>query len=465
MAGRTAFVATYPPRRCGIATFTRDLAGATGDYEIAALHAPGDADLYPSEVRHRIRRDTLADYLEVARNLNRSGVGAASVQHEYGIWGGDDGEYVLDFVGALAKPAVTTLHTVPQNPSVRQRAILVGLIHASAASVVMSQSAARLLTRVYGIAPNRLDVVPHGVPTLPLVEPDSVKPRLGLAPGPVILSFGLLGPGKGYETVIEAMPSVIAADPAARYVVLGATHPELLRREGEAYRTKLMRLAGALGVSANVLFVDRYVTRTELGQWLEAADIFVTPYPNRDQIVSGTLAYAMSAGKAIVSTPYPHAVEMLEQGRGRLVAASSSKDFAEVLSELLRDPDTRNQLGRRAYDFSRAMIWPEVGARYARIFARVGATDARPVNGSNGSNRPNGPRRAMAADEPGEGPMKPATRISCLFVDIGGVLLTDGWTHDGRKRAAANFNLDLAEMEERHHLTFDTYEEGEAHAR
>jgi glycosyltransferase involved in cell wall biosynthesis len=382
MAGRTVFVATYPPRRCGIATFTRDLAESTGDYEIAVLHAPGDPDVYPSEVRHRIRRDVMGDYLEVARKLNRSSVGVVSVQHEYGIWGGDDGEFVLDFVRALSKPVVATLHTVPQNPSARQRAILVGILDASAASVVMSRSASRLLTRVYGIAPNRLDVVPHGVPDLPLVDPDSIKPGLGLAPGPVILSFGLLGPGKGYEAVIEAMPSVIDADPAARYVVLGATHPELLRREGEAYRTRLMRLAEALGVSANVLFVDRYVTRTELGTWLEAADIFVTPYPNRDQIVSGTLAYAMSAGKAVVSTPYPYAVEMLEAGRGRLVAAGSSKDFAEVLSELLRDPDARIQLGRQAYEFSRTMIWPEVGARYARIFSRVGAAEARPVESS-----------------------------------------------------------------------------------
>jgi glycosyltransferase involved in cell wall biosynthesis len=379
MAGRTVYVATYPPRRCGIATFTRNLADSGGDHEIAALHAPGDPDVYPSEVRHRIRRDSLADYLEVARKLNRSSVGVVSVQHEYGIWGGDDGEFVLDFVGALTKPVVATLHTVPQSPSARQRAILVGLVGASAASVVMSQSATRLLTRVYGIAPNRLDVVPHGVPSLPLVAPDTIKPGLGLAPGPVILSFGLLGPGKGYETVIEAMPSVIEVDHAARYVVLGATHPELLLREGEAYRTKLMRLADALGVSANVLFVDRYVTRTELGTWLKAADIFVTPYPNRDQIVSGTLAYAMSAGKAVVSTPYPYAVEMLEAGRGRLVASGSSKDFAEVLIELVRDADQRNQLGRRAYDFSRTMIWPEVGARYARIFSRVGATQDRPV--------------------------------------------------------------------------------------
>jgi len=379
MAGRTVYVATYPPRRCGIATFTRDLAGATGEYEIAALHAPGDTDLYPSEVRHRIRRDVPADYLKVAHELNRSSLGVVSVQHEYGIWGGDDGELVLDFVAALTKPVVTTLHTVPQNPSARQRAILIGLIGASAASVVMSQSAARLLTRAYGIAPNRLDVVPHGVPSLPLVEPDTIKPALGLAPGPVILSFGLLGPGKGYETVIEAMPSVIEADPAARYVVLGATHPELLRREGEAYRGKLIRLAAALGVSRSVRFVDRYVTRTELGSWLMAADIFVTPYPNREQIVSGTLAYAMSAGKAIVSTPYPYAVEMLEAGRGRLVTAGSSKDFSEVLSELLRDPDSRRQLGRQAYEFSRTMIWPEVGARYARIFSRVGAAQDRPV--------------------------------------------------------------------------------------
>jgi len=381
MAGRTVYVATYPPRRCGIATFTRDLAYSAGDHEIAALHAPGAPDVYSSEVRHRIRRDVLADYLKVARDLNRSSAGAVSVQHEYGIWGGDDGEFVLDFVRALTKPVVATLHTVPQNPSMRQRAILVGLIGASAASVVMSQSAARLLTRVYGIAPNRLDVVPHGVPSLPLVAPDTIKPRLGLASGPVILSFGLLGPGKGYETVIEAMPSVIDADPAARYVILGATHPELLRRDGEAYRTRLMRLADALGVSENVLFVDRYVSRTELGTWLEAADIFVTPYPNRGQIVSGTLAYAMSAGTAVVSTPYPYAVEMLDAGRGRLVAEGSSKDFAEVLSELLRDPATRSQLGRRAYDFSRAMIWPEVGARYARIFSRVGGVETRPVEG------------------------------------------------------------------------------------
>src|ERR1035437_1683489 len=373
------FVATYPPRRCGIATFTRDLAGATGNHEIAALHPPDGPAIYPVEVRYRIRRDVRADYLRIAQSINRSSAGSVSVQHEYGIWGGVDGEDVLDFIAALAKPVVATLHTVPHNPSPGQRRVLMGLIHAAAATVVMSRSAANLLGRLYGVGPHVLDIVPHGVPDLPLVDPATVKPRLGMEPGPMILSFGLLGPGKGYESVIEAMPSVIDADPTAYYVILGATHPELLRREGESYRTKLKDLAEALGVAHRVLFVDRFVTRSELATWLTAADIFVPPYPNPDQIVSGTLAYAMSAGKACVSTRYAYAVEMLETGRGRLVASTSPAALAESLTELLRDRDLRSQLGRRAYEFSRTMIWPEVGARYQRIFERVGTHTARSV--------------------------------------------------------------------------------------
>jgi glycosyltransferase involved in cell wall biosynthesis len=377
MSPANVFVGTYPPRRCGIATFTRDLAGATGDHAIVALHPPDGPDLYPLEVRHRIRRDVRADYFRVARSLNESDARVVSIQHEYGIWGGDDGGSVLDFVSALSKPVVSTLHTVPHSPSPSQRRILLGLIDCSAATVVMSRSAAGLLRRVYGVDPNMLDVIPHGVPQLPLVPPDSVKPRLGMAAAPMILSFGLIGPGKGYESVIGAMPAVVEADPAAYYVILGATHPELLRREGEAYRTKLTRLAETLGVADHVLFVDRFVTRSELATWLTAADIFVTPYPNLDQIVSGTLAYAMSAGKACVSTPYAYAVEMLEAGRGMVVASGSPEALAMPLTQLVRDRSLRNQLGRRAYEFSRTMIWPEVGATYRRIFDRVGTFQAR----------------------------------------------------------------------------------------
>lgn len=377
MSPGSVFVSTYPPRRCGIATFTLDLARAVGSHEIAVLHPTDGPTVYPVEVKHKIRRDVRGDYHRVARALNESDARVVSVQHEYGIWGGNDGEFVLDFVAALNKPVVATLHTVPQAPSPGQRRVLISLIDASAASVVMSGSAAALLARVYGVNPAGLDVVPHGVPQLPLVEPDTVKPRLGMKVAPMILSFGLLGPGKGYESVIEAMPSVIEADPTAYYVILGATHPELLRREGEAYRNKLKDLALALGVSERVLFIDRFVSRAELGTWLTAADVFVTPYPNPDQVVSGTLAYAMSAGKAIVSTRYSYAMEMLEAGRGMLAASNSPRALAESLTEVVLDRDLRKRLGRRAYDFSRTMVWTTVGARYARIFDRVAAPIAR----------------------------------------------------------------------------------------
>ena len=357
-----------------------------GSHEIAVLHPTDGPNAYPLEVTHKIRRDVRDDYYRVARALNESDARVVSVQHEYGIWGGNDGEFVLDFVAALNKPVVATLHTVPHAPSPGQRRVLMSLIDASAASVVMSGSAAALLARVYGVNPAGLDVVPHGVPQLPLVEPDTVKPRLGMKVAPMILSFGLLGPGKGYESVIEAMPSVIEADPGAYYVILGATHPELLRREGEAYRSKLMGLAEALGVAGRVVFIDRFVSQAELGTWLTAADIFVTPYPNSDQIVSGTLAYAMSAGKAIVSTRYSYAMEMLAAGRGMLAASNSAPALAESLTEVLLDRDLRKRLGRRAYDFSRTMVWTTVGAGYARIFDRVAAPIARvPVGTAWGS--------------------------------------------------------------------------------
>jgi glycosyltransferase involved in cell wall biosynthesis len=383
MSPGSVFVSTYPPRRCGIATFTLDLARAVGSHEIAVLHPTDGPTVYPLEVKHKIRRDVRGDYHRVAMALNESDARVVSVQHEYGIWGGSDGEFVLDFVGALTKPVVATLHTVPHTPSPGQRRVLIGLIDASAASVVMSRSAAALLARVYGVNEARLDVVPHGVPQLPLVEPDTVKPRLGMKVAPMILSFGLLGPGKGYESVIEAMPAVIKADPTAYYVILGATHPELLRREGEAYRNKLKDLAHALGVAERVLVIDRFVSRAELGTWLTAADIFVTPYPNPDQIVSGTLAYAMSAGKAIVSTRYSYAMEMLESGRGMLAASNSAQALAESLTEVLLDRELRNRLGRRAYEFSRTMVWTAVGARYGRIFERITAPmDRVPVSAS-----------------------------------------------------------------------------------
>jgi len=368
---RTAFVSTYLPHRCGIATFTSDLAAAVGQHEVVALHPMGGPGSYPADVRLQIRRDARRDYVLAAAALDRSSVDVVSIQHEYGIWGGRDGEFVLDFVRSLRTPAVATLHTVLREPTENQRRILATLAHETAATVVMSQTAAALLASVYGVDPRRIEIVPHGVPDLQWRSPEAAKSLLGLQGRSVILSFGLLGPGKGYESAIAAMPEVVRSIPNACYVILGATHPDLVRREGEAYRGSLEHAVVELGIGGHVRFVDRFVSKADLGAWLQAADIFVTPYPNLDQIVSGTLSYAMGAGKAIVSTPYAYAREQLAEGRGRLVPPGATSALAAVLVELLADPVTRASLGRRAYDYSRAMVWPVVGARYRRIFARV----------------------------------------------------------------------------------------------
>jgi glycosyltransferase involved in cell wall biosynthesis len=372
---RTAFVSTYPPRRCGIATFSHDLAAAAGGSEIAALITPERGSPYPLEVHHRIRQDEPTDYLRTALELRRC-VDVVSIQHEYGIWGGDDGSSVIDFVDALQVPAVATLHTILREPTDRQRAILRELVDRVEATVVMSTSAADLLASAYQVDPRRVEIIPHGVPELPLVDPETIKPGLGVDGHRVILSFGLLGPGKGYELALDALPAVVAKHPTALYVVVGATHPDLVRRDGEAYRESLVARAKARGVAAHVRFVDRFVGRVELTRWLEAADVFVTPYPNLDQIVSGTLSYAMGAGRPVVSTPYTYARELLADGRGILVEPGSPTHLAEALDRVLSDDALRADIGARAHAYARRMIWSEVGVRYRRLFDRV-ATSAR----------------------------------------------------------------------------------------
>jgi glycosyltransferase involved in cell wall biosynthesis len=293
------------------------------------------------------------------------------VQHEYGIWGGEDGAAVLDFVGALDAPAVATLHTVLRHPTPNQRAVLLELIRMASATVVMSRSAAHVLAGTYGVPAEALEVIPHGVPNLPLVHADTVKPALDLAGREVILSFGLLGPGKGYELVLDALPAIVAARPTATYVILGATHPNLIATEGETYRRSLEERVARLGMARHVRFVDRFVGRVELTRWLEAADVFVTPYPNLDQIVSGTLSYAMGAGRAIVSTPYAYAAELLDDGRGLLMPPASPSAWADALISLLENDELRAAVGRRAHEHSRAMVWSSVATQYRQLFTRV----------------------------------------------------------------------------------------------
>jgi glycosyltransferase involved in cell wall biosynthesis len=374
---RVAFVSTYPPRRCGIAVFTRDLAAAVGHREIVAVRRVDDLIPRGDEVTALVQRDDRLDYLRAADRLSGSGVDVVSIQHEFGIFGGQDGVFILDLVERLRVPAVATLHTVLRHPSPWQREVMARLLARVDTTVVMSEAAAGVLRHIYGVAASRTRVIPHGVPDLPLVDPALRKPELGLEGRLVILSFGLLGPGKGYERVIEAMARVRLEHPTALYVVLGATHPELVRSEGEAYRDRLRKEVDELGLGEHVLFVDRFVAQEDLALWLEAADIFVTPYPNLDQAVSGTLAYAMAAGKAIVSTPYAYALERLAGGRGRLVPTDSAEAFAEALLGLLGDPNERASMGRRAYENSRAMLWPAVGSQYRGLFERAASRAGR----------------------------------------------------------------------------------------
>jgi glycosyltransferase involved in cell wall biosynthesis len=343
-----------------------------GDREIAVLLPPERGTPYPLEVHHRIRRDERADYARTASALGAC-VDVVSIQHDFETWGGDDGEYVMDFVRELEVPAVATLHAIPRTPTPNQRTILVDLIASVDATVVMSKSAATLLATGYGVDPLRLDVIPHGVPDLPLAEPTVIKAALGLEGRDVILSFGLLGPDKGHELVLEALPAVVASHPRACYAIVGPTQPDLLQQDGERYRDGLVAQVKRLRMTDHVRFVDAFAHRVDMTRWLQAADVVVTPYPNLDQTVSGSLSYAMGAGRAIVSTPYAYAADLLADGRGVLVPSVTPEQLAAALNDVLGDADLRAALGRRAYEYSRGMVWSEVGAQYRRLFARLGA--------------------------------------------------------------------------------------------
>ncbi len=366
---RIGFVGTYPPRRCGIATFTRDLAAGMRAADprvvplaVAVTEAGGEYE-YPPEVEYQIRQGTKGDYARAAELINYKDVRWVSLQHEYGIFGGDDGAYILDFLSALRVPAVVTLHTVLDSPSESQRSIVQKMAKA-ATLVVMSRVAADLLVRRYGLAGARVHVIPHGIPDMAPVDQGKLKARFGVAGHRMLLTFGLLGPNKGIETVIRALPAAIAACPDLVYFVVGATHPAVLKQNGEAYRTALEREAEQLGVRDHVVFRDQYVTTEELCNYLQATDVFVSPYLSEAQVTSGALSYAMGAGAAVVSTPYWHAQELLGEGRGSLFPFNDSGALAERIISLLKDPAELGRVRTQAYGYTRAFTWPRVGAQY-----------------------------------------------------------------------------------------------------
>jgi glycosyltransferase involved in cell wall biosynthesis len=326
---------------------------------------------------------------------------------------------VLALAAALHPPLVTTFHTVLARPKALQREVLSRLAAASARVVVMTERGRELLTGVYGVPESQVAVIPHGVPDLPFGDPDGAKPALGLAGRRVILNFGLLGPGKGLELAIDALADVIEAVPTATLVIAGRTHPEVRRRHGEAYRRDLAARAAALGLSDHVRFIDRYLETDELAALLGAADVFVTPYPNAAQITSGTLAYAVAAGAAVVSTPYEHARELLADGRGVLVPFGDAAALATAFRALLTDDDARDAMRRRAWLHGRTMVWPAVGASYRTLFAAVlaQAAVARPRRHNRGRLSSQGdlgaqpPRRSDAGEPAGRAPRPGATRV------------------------------------------------------
>lgn len=376
---RIGFVGTYPPRRCGIATFTRDLADGVkaADARVAPLAVAvtevGADYPYPREVGYEIRQGTKGDYARAAELINYNDVRWVSLQHEYGIYGGDDGAYILDFLGALRVPALVTLHTVLARPSESQRTIVQKMAKV-APLVVMSQVAADLLASRYHLGDARVHVIPHGIPDMKPVDQMALKARFGVAGRRMLLTFGLLGPNKGIETVIRALPAAIAACPDLVYFVVGATHPAVLREHGEAYRTTLEREAERLGVRDHMVFRDQYVTTEELCSYLQATDVFVSPYLNEAQVTSGALSYAMGAGAAVVSTPYWHAQELLADGRGSLFPFGDSAALAERIIALLNGPEELRRVRRCGYDFTRAFTWPRIGARYVSLGATLRTT-------------------------------------------------------------------------------------------
>lgn len=372
--GRVAFIGNSLPRRCGIATFTTDLqqavAASRADLEtvIAAMTDRGRVYDYPSTVGFQIQDGCIEDYVSAAEFLNAGHFDVVCLQHEFGIYGGEAGEHIVTLLWRLTMPIVTTLHTVLSEPTKAQRDVLARIVAASSKIVVMAEKGRELLRLVYQVPDEKIEVIPHGIPEFAFVEPDGAKARLGFANKAVILTFGLLSPNKGIEVMIDAMPLILKSQPDAVYVVLGATHPNLVRDQGETYRESLVARVNALGIEDHVVFLDQFVDKKTLLEFISMCDVYVTPYLNEAQMTSGTLAYSFGLGKAVVSTPYWHARELLADGRGILVPFSDAPAIGSEISKLLINDALRQAMRKRAYSSSRSMTWEQTAERYMATF-------------------------------------------------------------------------------------------------
>jgi glycosyltransferase involved in cell wall biosynthesis len=371
---RIAVIGNSLPRRCGIATFTTDLQKAISTSRpnletcIVAMTDRGQAYDYPSSVAFQIKDGNIEEYKRGADFLNAGRFDTVCLQHEFGIFGGEAGAHILVLLSRLTMPVVTTFHTVLADPTAVQRAVMQRIVNASSKVVVMANKGRELLRSAYQVPDDKIEVIAHGIPDVAFVGPDAAKAKLGFSGRSVILTFGLLSPNKGIEVVIDAMPSILQRRPDAVYVVLGATHPNLVRDQGEAYRESLMARVRELGVEDHVVFLDRFVDQATLLEFISMSDVYVTPYLKEAQMTSGTLAYSFGLGKPVVSTPYWHARELLNDGRGILVPFGDAAAIGSEVAELLTDDARRQAMCLRAYAISRTMTWERTAERYMSVF-------------------------------------------------------------------------------------------------
>ncbi len=371
---RVAYLSTYPPRECGIATFTKDLIDNIDEIDgftpsVIAINEKGAIYDYDRRVKWTIERDSAEDYDEAADYINSSNIELVNLQHEFGLFGGEYGEHIKIFLENVKKPIVTTLHTVQQNFDPKALEVLKYIIDKSASIVVIAHAATEIL-RNQGISCKKCVAIPHGCPNIEFVEPDSVKESLGLENRFVASTFGLISSGKGIEYAIRALPYIVKKEPQILYLVIGQTHPEVRKHEGEKYRNRLVKLVSELGLDENVRFHNRFLTKRELIKYLQATDIYLTPYISPNQISSGTLTYALGAGKAVISTPYFHAQETLANNRGLFCKFKDPVSIAEGIEKLL-DESFRKTIQKRAYRYSRRFLWTNVAKKYVDLFKTV----------------------------------------------------------------------------------------------